>query len=59
MRCETSVTCGHRVARPEAGFAGREARGGLTMRVAEEGGSWGKHGFPHVSQPRSRASVGA
>ena len=34
--------------RPEAGFAGREAKDGWTMCGAEGGGSWGNHGFPHA-----------
>ena len=32
--------------RPEAGFAGREARCGLSGRDGEGGGSWGNHGVP-------------
>jgi hypothetical protein len=32
---------------PEAGFAGREAGLALGVPGREEGGSWGKHGFPH------------
>ena len=31
----------------EAGFAGREAKRGLPQDDGE-GGSWGKHGFPHL-----------
>jgi hypothetical protein len=33
--------------RPEPGFAGREAMLARRCRKPEEGGSWGKHGFPH------------
>ena len=35
---------------PEAGFAGREARHGGSVRCAEGGGSWGNHGFPHAQK---------
>ena len=41
----TSVNSGWR---PEAGFAGREARDEVSGNCAEGGGSWGNHGFPHA-----------
>ena len=33
----------------EAGFAGRSHTAGRAC-VLEEGGPWGKHGFPHVAR---------
>ena len=33
--------------RPEPGLAGREAMPARRCRKPEEGGSWGRHGFPH------------
>src|SRR5207248_5320097 len=43
---------------PEPGFARREAKRESQKRSEEEGGTWGKHGFPHEAEParRSRAA---
>ncbi len=48
----------HVRSRPEAGFAGREASSGPPVSHAEEGGWWGKHGFPHPCQPWIEAMMG-
>ena len=47
---------------PEARFAGREAGPATAPHAAEEGGLWGKHGFPHahaaVSSIRNKPTTG-
>jgi hypothetical protein len=44
--------CVARPSRPEAGFAGREARSGLHVHDAEGGARGGTTGVPHVEPPR-------
>ena len=40
-----------RRSRPKGGFAAREAKYALPQWAQKEGGSWGKHGFPHAEFP--------
>jgi hypothetical protein len=30
---------------------------GVEANISEEGGSWGKHGFPHASEPQAREAA--
>ena len=39
------------VARGDLSDAGAEAN------IGEEGGSWGKHGFPHATEPKAREAT--
>src|SRR6185312_7108126 len=43
---------------PKAGFARREARCDMRRHQHEEGGTWGKHGFPHAETRRTQNPVG-
>jgi hypothetical protein len=29
----------------------------VAARVPEEGGSWGKHGFPHATEPKAEEAA--
>jgi hypothetical protein len=34
-----------------------EALGGAEAKLKEEGGSWGKHGFPHATEPEAEEAA--
>ena len=33
---------------------GDRSGAGIEASIPEEGGSWGKHGFPHANEPQAR-----
>jgi hypothetical protein len=36
------------------GARGDLSGAGIEATIPEEGGSWGKHGFPHANEPQAR-----
>jgi hypothetical protein len=51
MRCRVEGAGGNREVPPAAFLGGAEACS------EEEGGSWGKHGFTHATEPEAREAA--